>query len=148
RDAELAGGLDVVEDALGDVDVTDLAAMVIAENLPVQVRRLVPVALAGPDHQSDEADLAADDRVVELDADHLHGGVEQVTVGVREDAESPTARTRVAQARTHVVEDRPLRKRSREGARLALGQSQTGLLRQLLEGDREDLAVREPGRRG
>src|SRR6476620_804092 len=98
RDAELPGGLDVVEDALGDVHVPDLAAMVLAEDLPVPVRRLV------------RADLTGDDRVVE-----------QVAVGVREEAESPTARTRGAQARTHVVEDRPLRKRSRKGARLALG---------------------------
>ena len=53
------------------------------ERLPVAVGRLVG------------ADLGGDDRAVERHADRRHRGVDEVAIGVRQDAEPPAARPRL-----------------------------------------------------
>src|ERR671910_2473250 len=72
-DAELACGSDVVEVALGHVDVArPIGVRPLVEGSPVAVRRLV------------RADLRGDDRAVEQDADPAQRGFDQVAIGVRE----------------------------------------------------------------
>ena len=87
RDPELRRGRDVVEEALSDMDVADIAAHSLTEDLPVLVGRLV------------RADFARDDRQVEANADRVHRGVDQIAVGVREDPELPAAVVRLREAR-------------------------------------------------
>src|SRR5918999_5455070 len=77
-DAELACGSDVVEVALGHVDVArPIRVRPLVEGSPVAVRRLV------------RADLRGDDRAVERDADPAQRGFDQVAIGVREGDELP-----------------------------------------------------------
>ena len=75
------------------------------------------------------------------DADGDHRGVDQVAIGVGEDRELPAAVARFGERGGHVVEDGPGRKRASERAGLSFGESQTLLLRETLESEREHFAI-------
>ena len=129
-DAELACRLDVVEQALGDVDVVRAVGPgLLAEHLPVALGRLV------------RADLGGDDHSLKGDADGDHRGVDQVAIGVGEDRELPAAVARFGERGGHIVEDGPRRKRASERAGLSFGESQTLLFRETLESEREYFAI-------
>jgi hypothetical protein len=109
RDPELARRSDVVEETLRDVDMcVRIVADPLTEDLPVPGRGLV------------RADLAGDDRVVEIQADPLQRGVQQLAVRVGEDRELPAALSRLDERRRRILEHRPIWERARESARLTL----------------------------
>src|SRR5512133_1531478 len=82
------------------------------EARPVQVPRLVG------------ADLGRDDRELEWDADLLHRGFDEVAVGVGQDRELPTARTRFLERRPHFWEGLPGGKRLRQAGYFLVGRTE------------------------
>jgi hypothetical protein len=119
-----------VEEARCDVDVrVAVGCRVLEEALPVRVRRLVG------------ADVLRHYREVDRDAKVPLRRLDQVTVGVREEREHPTAVAELGERGRHVEERRPVRQCLRERVGLALGDLDALVLGQPLERECEHLAV-------
>ena len=128
---------DVVVEALGNVHVPDRvrSSDALPEHFPVPVCRLVRL------------DLARDDGEVEVHADRVHRRVDQISIRVRKDPQPPASLTRLRQTIVHVLEHGPRRQRAGESAGLALRQHEPRLRGELLERDRQHLAIGDAGGR-
>ena len=98
RQPERGARLHVVEERRRHVDVARAVGLGLPEErLPVSERRLV------------RADVGRHDAQIDRHADRGERRVQEVGVGVRQDAELPAARPELRQGRRHVRERRPRR---------------------------------------
>ena len=105
------GGADVVEVALGDVDVAaGRRRVALGEGAPVAAGRLVG------------ADLRGDDRAFEGHADGGQRGVDEISVGIRQGDQPPPTPVRLGQRGRRVGKYRPAGQRPSQRIPLAFRQ--------------------------